>query len=141
VSSYIVTAISVAGWGFIGRYAVVWSVVIFSSQLINGLKEQLLVGKRVWALELYLRASSDMLNDCSKVWRQILLGKLTEDEIAKKVNSHAQKYAELEDSYIRPYSYGDSEKIAGRANKRANQELNTRHGGGEQCGKTTVSTI
>ena len=128
IVSYLVTAISLAGWGITQRYAVAWSVVIFSSQIANGLKDQFNITKRIWALEMYLSTSSSVLNDITKTWRSIMLRQLTEEEILKRTNHFTIQFSELEDKYIRPYCMSENSHLINKAEMKTNNEINIRHG-------------
>lgn len=140
VLSYIVTAISLAGWGFTSQYAVFWSVVIFFSQVTIGLKDQFGINKRVWMLEAYLNCTAVEIAGIAKTWRLITLGRLTEDEILKRTNSLTLRFMELECQYIRPHSLGDNKKLIEKADVKTNAELEAKHGRGEQYAEQTIAT-
>jgi len=130
ILTYLVTAIALAWWSVVQRYAAVWSVIIFASQVANNLKDQFNVGKRAWMLEAYLENLARDLEGMSECWRTILMGNLTEGEIHGKMTFWASHYTGYEDKYIRPCSQRNYKRFEKKANTRANAELEIKHGKG-----------
>jgi hypothetical protein len=128
IFSYIITAVSVAVWGYSGQYAIFWSVMIFASQLANGMKDQLQISKRLLSLEWYLTDISSVLLDVEKGWRLIQLGELTEEDIMERANVICLRESELKNRYIRPYAIDENPKLIDKADKRTDAELIQKHG-------------
>ena len=130
IASYVVTAISLAGWGITVSYAVVWSVVIFACQLLHGLKDFLEYPKRVWSTETYMQYAAAIDLDMAKTWRDICMGHLTEDEIRENINTYEARLKEISIQYINPYSLKDNQGLITKANEMTDMELASRHGSG-----------
>ena len=132
VISYIITAISLAGWSITKNFAAVWSVIIFASQLSNGLKDLLDWNRKIWSLEAYLSEMNEIILNAEKIWRQILLGALTEEKIRQCININNEKYKSLECQYIIPCHIDESPSVIKSADDITNSELESLHGKGEQ---------
>lgn len=131
IVSYFITAISLAGWSITKDFAVIWSVIIFASQLSNGLKDLLNWNREIWSLEAYLSDMNEIISDSEKIWRQIILGALTEEKIGQCIKANNEKYKALERQYIIPCHIDESPTVIKRADEIANSELETLHGKGE----------
>jgi|GEM_PF-2715773 len=140
ICSFLVTAISLAGWGITQQYAAVWSVVIFASQAANNVKDQFALNKRMWALDEYLSKTAYEIDDMSNCWRHILLEKLTESEILDKIAAGSGNFTKLEEKYIRPFGIREYRRFIRLADKKTNLELEQKHGKEDKNVETTTET-
>ena len=131
VASYFVTAVSLATWGVTQRFAILWSPVIFFSQVVNNLKDQLSVNKRIWALDEYIGKSAVEIEKFAEGWRLIKLGRLTDTEILKRLNQSSAIFVDLDITYIRPFGAREYKRLIDKANVRTNEALTMKHGKGE----------
>lgn len=132
VASYVITAVSLAGWASTGKAAAIWSIIIFASQVANGLiKDQLGWNEEKLMLSAYLSDMNEIILNFEKGWRQIILGQLTEEKIMQRINSVDEQYKELERRYILPYDLDESVSAIKKADIRTNAELKSLHGEGD----------
>ena len=128
IASLVVSGACVVAWGMSAKYSIVWAAVIFVVQLANGLKDLLGTTKKVCMLDLYLPLATDIASESRDTWRLISQGKLTEDEILKKIRKLDEMNNALKKTYILPTGLTVSKKLTHKANERTDAELLALHG-------------
>lgn len=131
IISYVITAISLAGWAMTGKAAAVWSIIILAMQVANGLKDLLGWNEEKFMLGCYLSDMNEVILDFEKSWRQIMLGQLTKEKIMQRINSGNEQYKRLECRYILPCNLCESAPAIRKADIKVNAELESLHGKGD----------
>ena len=126
-----ITALSAVGWGITDKYATIWAAIIFVSQLVNALKDQLSLSERTWALEQYLKSNAKDLAKFANEWRQIMLAELSEKDIRVILEEHEALWSDNEVEYLLKFDFKDSKRLINKASRRTDDELATKHGTGE----------
>ena len=127
----IITALSAVGWGIMDKYATIWAAIIFVSQLVNALKDQLSLSERTWALNQYLKSIVKDLSKFVNEWRQIMQGNLSENDIRVILEEHEALWSGNEADYLLKFDFIDSKRLIDKANRRTNAEIIAMHGAGE----------
>lgn len=131
VASYVVTTISLAGWATTGKAGVIWSVIILTSQIANGLMYRLNWNEERLRLAYYLSDLNVVILDLEKGWRNIVLGLSKEEKIMQLINSRSEQYKKLERRYILPCNISESTTAIKKADSITNAELRSLHGEGD----------
>ena len=128
IVTYAVTAASLAGWGITQRYAVIWSLVIFTSQFANSMKEQFELSRRIWCIDQFLEGASRVLERMTEAWLLIMLGQLSDNEIMEKTMSSISSFNDLDEKYIRPFGVREHKRHMKKASAKADNTMVVMHG-------------
>ena len=131
VVSYAITAASLIWWSILQQYELIWAILIFASQIAGNYKDQFQLGKRIWSLDAYTSHASQEINKMSETWRQIYLGKLSDEEIFEKISASSVVFSDISEKYIRPFSAREYTRLIKKADEKTNRQMVADHGKGE----------
>ena len=127
IASYVITAASLAGWSILAKYDVMWSVIIFASQLANGFKDRFKFSEKIWVLDLYLKATTPELPVFAKEARLIQRDEMSAAEIGELIDNHEFAWSKFEAEYLLSYGFSLSSFLKKKAHKLVNKELRYKH--------------